>query len=82
MTFRKRFVWPPHVREMLFEELRSAHEAALAAETAAKIRIYVAVEQGVTTQQIADKIGMSQATVSRYRIDGEAAFAARQAAAE
>jgi DNA-binding NarL/FixJ family response regulator len=73
--------WPAHVREMLGEELRLSHEAAQAAEVAFKIRVYIAVEQGLTTRQIADETGVSQATISRYRIEGEAAFAARQASA-
>ncbi|MBX9392247.1 hypothetical protein K4749_01200 [Streptomyces sp. TRM72054] len=80
MTYRKRMEWPPHVRQMLGEELRLAHEAARAAEAAFKIRMYVAVEQGVTTQQIADKLGISQATASKYRIQGEALYQERAAA--
>jgi DNA-binding NarL/FixJ family response regulator len=82
VTYRKRVEWPPHVRAMLGEELRLAHEAARTAETAFKIRVYIAVEQGLTTQQIADDIGLSQATISRYRIDGEAAYQERQATTE
>lgn len=82
MAYRKKFEWPPHVREMMGEDLRVSYEAACVAKTAFKIRIYIAVEQGVTTREIAEKLGLSQAAVSRYRIDGEAAFAARQAAGE
>lgn len=81
MSARKRVDWPPHMREMLGEDLRLSYEAAQAAETAFKIRIYIAVEQGVTTQEIADALGISQTSVSKYRIQGEAAFTARQATA-
>lgn len=80
VTYRKRVEWPPRVREMLGEELRLAHEAVRAADDTFKIRVYIAVEQGLTTQEIADELGISQSVVSKYRIQGEAAFAARQAA--
>lgn len=82
MTNRKRVDWPPHVREAMHEEVGVAYEAARAARTAFKIRVHVAVEQGVTTQQIADKLGISQSAVSKYRVQGEAAYRERQAVAE
>ncbi|CAM5620811.1 hypothetical protein [Streptomyces aurantiogriseus] len=82
MTYRKRMEWPPHVRQMVGEELRLAHEAAQAAEVAFKIRVYIAVEQGLTTREVAEHIGISQAAASKYRIQGEAAYRARQTAAE
>ncbi|MGW0088258.1 hypothetical protein ACWDWS_04485 [Streptomyces sp. NPDC003328] len=44
-----------------------------------KVRVYLAVEQGVTTRDIASRLGISQAAVSKYRIQGEAAFRERQA---
>lgn len=75
---RKRVDWPAHVHEMLGEDLRLAHEAAQAAEAAFKIRIHIAAAQGLTTRQIADHLGISQATVSRYRIEGEAAYRERR----
>ncbi|MEV6833515.1 hypothetical protein AB0N17_03120 [Streptomyces sp. NPDC051133] len=72
--------WPPHVRKMIGDDLRLSHEAARAAEDAFKIRVYIAVEQGVTTREIATEIGVSQQTVSRYRIEGESLYQHRQAA--
>ncbi len=82
MVYRERVEWPAHVRELLGEELIRSHEEALAAKEAFKIRVYIAVEQGVTTREIADHLGISQATISRYRIEGETAYRERQAAAE
>ena len=79
MTARKRMDWPPHVRELIGEELRLSYEAARAAETAFKIRIYIAVEQGVTTREIAEALGVSQTAVSKYRMQGEAAYRERRA---
>ncbi|MFF7096384.1 helix-turn-helix domain-containing protein [Streptomyces rubradiris] len=77
MTARRRVDWPPHVRKMIGEELRLTYEAAHAAEDAFKVRVYIAVEQGVTTREIATEVGISQQTVSRYRADGEALYRAR-----
>jgi predicted transcriptional regulator len=78
VTGRKRVEWPPHIRALLAEDLRLAHQAAQAAEAAFKIRVYIAVEQGATTQQIADALGIGQSTASKYRIQGEALYQERR----
>ncbi|MGW2550675.1 hypothetical protein [Streptomyces sp. NPDC001635] len=75
----KRVDWPPRVRAMLAEELRQSFREAQAAKEQFKVRVYLAVEQGVTTRDIASRLGISQAAVSKYRIQGEAAFHERQA---
>lgn len=77
MAYRKKFDWPPEVRDALLDDVQLWHAAALEAETRLKIRIYMAVEQGLTTGEIAVKLGISQQTVSRYRIEGEATQRAR-----
>jgi len=82
VTGRKRIDWPSHVREAIGEDLRLTHEAAQAAEALFKTRVYLAVEQGLTTQQVADELGISQASASKYRMQGEAAYRERQAAGE
>jgi DNA-binding NarL/FixJ family response regulator len=82
MSPRRRFDLEPEVRAMLGEELRLSHEAARAAKAALKIRVYIAVKQGLTTQQIADALGVSQSSVSTYRMQGEALYRERQAAGE
>ncbi|MFF6966269.1 hypothetical protein ACFY9G_23240 [Streptomyces anthocyanicus] len=78
MTYRKRPDLAPHVKEVLGEELRLSREAVQIAETAFKIRIFVAVEQGMTTQEVADALGLSQAAASKYRIQGEALYSERR----
>jgi DNA-binding CsgD family transcriptional regulator len=70
------------VRALLGEDLRLSHEAARAAETAFKIRVYIAVEQGLTTSELSEDLGISQSSVSKYRMQGEAAYRERLAASE
>lgn len=79
---KRRVDWPPHIREMVLGDLLLSHEAAKAAEDAFKIRVYMAVEQGVTTQQVADRLGISQSGASVYRRQGEALYLARRQAQE
>ncbi|MBW8703743.1 hypothetical protein MBT84_29530 [Streptomyces sp. MBT84] len=74
MSGRRRVDWPAHVREAIGAELRFSHEAAQAAEVSFKIRVYLAVEQGLTTYELAEELGISQPAVSKDRIQGEAAF--------
>ncbi|REE60444.1 regulatory ArsR family protein [Streptomyces sp. 3212.3] len=40
--------------------------------------MYLAIEQGLTTYELAEELGISQPAVSKYRIQGEAAFRERQ----
>ncbi|MDL5205109.1 hypothetical protein [Streptomyces sp. ALI-76-A] len=80
MTARKRIDWPPHVREALHADVRLSYEAAQDADTRFKIRVYLAVEQGLTTAEVAEGLGVSQSVVSKYRMQGEAAYRERLAA--
>lgn len=73
MSYRKRMDWPPRVRSLLLDNVRRSHEDALAADTALKVRIYITVQQGLTTREIAEHTGLSQTTISKYRIAGEKA---------
>jgi DNA-directed RNA polymerase specialized sigma24 family protein len=82
VVYRKRVEWPPHVRQALFEEVRRGVEDARAARAAFKRSVYRAVEMGVTTREIAKTLGISQAAVSRYRIEGEAEYRACLVTAE
>ncbi|GHD70255.1 hypothetical protein GCM10010317_077180 [Streptomyces mirabilis] len=80
MAYRKKFDWPQPARDALLEGVRLEHAAAREAKTRLKIRIYIAVKQGLTTQAIATKLDISQSLVSQHRIEGEAAYKARRAA--
>ncbi|MFJ2650904.1 helix-turn-helix domain-containing protein [Streptomyces sp. NPDC087420] len=61
---------PDHVRSALLEELQLGHEAAVQADERDKIRIYLATEQGLTTYEIADELGVTAQTVSNWRTRG------------
>lgn len=71
MPPKKRIALPEHVRAALLEELEITHEAAVTADEQDKIRIYLATEQGLTTYEIGDQLGVSAQTVSNWRKRGE-----------
>jgi transposase-like protein len=75
---RKRVDFPPHVRSAIAADLRLAQTIRVQAEATFKIRIHLATEQGLTTQEIADELGVSQAVVSKWRIQGEVALEQRE----
>lgn len=80
MTRRQRIEWAPGVREELLARVGREHAAARDAETRFKIRVYLAVEQGLTTREVADALGISQTAASKYRMQGEAAHRERPTA--
>jgi transposase-like protein len=61
-------------------ELRLARDLQIQAEESFKIRVHLATEQGLTTQQIADGLGCSQAAASKWRIQGEQLLGNRERA--
>lgn len=71
---------PDHVREAVLGDVALTHQAAIEAEERDKIRIYLAVEQGLTTQELADRLLVSQSVVSKWRRQGEEAYLSREAA--
>ncbi|MEF9521304.1 helix-turn-helix domain-containing protein [Streptomyces sp. RB13] len=77
MSYRKR-IDPERARAAILADVQLMHDEAMKARRRMKIRIYLAAQQGFTTREIAATVGISQAAVSRYRIDGEAAFKACQ----
>lgn len=77
MTGRRRVHWPLPVCEGLLASLSEEHASAREAKTRFKVRVYLAVEQGLTTQDVAATLGISQASASRYRIQGEAVYRER-----
>ncbi|MFD3532010.1 helix-turn-helix domain-containing protein [Streptomyces sp. NPDC058664] len=64
---------PDHVRSAVLDDLLLVHREAIDAEEREKIRIALAVDQGLTTSEIATRLGVSQSVVSKWRQQGEEA---------
>jgi transposase len=64
---------PDHVRSAVLDDLLLVHREAIDAEEREKIRIALAVDQGLTTKEIADRLSVSQSVVSKWRQQGEEA---------
>jgi DNA-directed RNA polymerase specialized sigma subunit len=80
MPPRKRVDLPDHVREAVLADIALTHAQALDAEERDKIRIYLGTEQGLTTREIADEVGLGQTSVSKYAREGKEAYERRQQA--
>lgn len=74
MPPKKRVDLPEHVRIAVLGEVRLDYVAAAKAEERTKIRIYLATEQGLTTYEIAEGLGVSQAVVSKWSRQGKEAY--------
>jgi transposase-like protein len=70
---RKKIELPDHVRSAVLDDLLLVHMETIAAEEREKIRIHLAVEQGLTTAEIASRLEVSQSVVSKWRKQGEEA---------
>jgi DNA-binding NarL/FixJ family response regulator len=62
---------PDHVRAAVLADIELTHERAVTAEEDDKVRIFLATEQGLDTYEIADQLGISQTTVSKYARQGK-----------
>lgn len=69
---------PDHVRAAVLSDVLMDVEQAAVAEERSKIRIFLATEQGLTTYEIATKLGMPQQTVSRWARQGRELWEARE----
>lgn len=78
MPPRKKAQMPDHVKEAVLEDVALSHQQAIAASEHDKIRIHLAWVQGATTKEIADKLGVSQQVVSKWRGQGEQALERRR----
>lgn len=78
MPPRKKATLPDHVRAAVLDDIALTHEAAMDALERDKIRIYLATEQGLDTYEIADRLGLSQTSVSKYAGQGRRALAERE----
>jgi transposase-like protein len=71
---------PDHVRAAVLADVGLTHQQAITAEENDKVRVYLAVEQGVTTYEICQELGVSQSVVSNWRRQGEEIFRRRESA--
>lgn len=63
---------------MTYESALDAKALQERAEERAKIRIHLAMEQGVTTYELEEELGISQQTISRWGRLGKEALERRQ----
>jgi response regulator of citrate/malate metabolism len=77
---KKKVDLPDHVRAAVLADVQLSYEQSLDADESAKIRIFLATEQGLTTQEIADRLRISQTSASKYRMQGEEAYRRRESA--
>jgi DNA-directed RNA polymerase specialized sigma24 family protein len=87
MPPKKKVDLPDHVREALLGDVHMTYENALDAKALQeraderfKIRIYLATEQGMTTREIAEELGIAQTSVSKYANQGREAYERREQA--
>lgn len=77
MPPKKKVSLPDHVRAAVLTDLAVTHQQALDADERDKIRIFLATEQGLDTYEIADELGISQTSVSKYARLGKQALERR-----
>ncbi|MFC5799148.1 helix-turn-helix domain-containing protein [Streptomyces formicae] len=80
MPPKKKVDLPDHVREAALADVELSHQQALDAEERDRVRVFLATEQGLSTYEIADRLGVSQQTVSNWRRQGEEVYRRREAA--
>lgn len=73
MPPKKRINLPDHVREAVLDDVQLSYREAQSADERYKIRIHLAIVQGMTTYEIADFLGVSQSVVSKWSREGEQA---------
>lgn len=78
MPPKKRVELPDHVRNAVLGDVLLGYEAAADAEERSKIRIYLATEQGLSTYEIAERLNVSQAVVSKWSRQGKEAYERRE----
>lgn len=77
---KKRVDLPEHVRAAVLADVHLDYVSAADALERSKIRIYLATVQGLTTYEIADDLGVSQAVVSKWSRQGKEIYDRRESA--
>lgn len=78
MPPRKKIDLPDHVRAALLADVALTHQQALDADERDKIRIHLALEQGITTRELEEHLGIPQPTISRWGRLGKEAMEHRK----
>lgn len=66
MPPKKKVDLPDHVRAAVLADVELTHQQAEQAAENDKIRIYLALEQGLTTRELEAELGVPQQTLSRW----------------
>ncbi|MFF4020022.1 hypothetical protein [Streptomyces sp. NPDC001843] len=69
---------PDEVRDAVLDDVALSFQNALDADELSKIRIYLSTVQGLDTYEIAEKLGISQTSASKYARQGKEAYERRQ----
>lgn len=78
MPPKKRVTLPDHVRAAVLADVALSHKTAQDADENSKIRLYLATEQGLDTYELAEELGISQTSVSKYARLGREALERRK----
>lgn len=66
----KKVTLPDHVKDALLDELALMDDAVARVIEDRNVRLYLAVQQGLTTYEAAERLGKSQATISNWSREG------------
>lgn len=79
MPPKKKVTLPDHVRAAVRAEVGLSYQNAREADETSKIRIYLAIEQGLDQDELAEELGdVSQQTISRWARQGKDILARRE----
>lgn len=78
MPPRKKIDLPDSVRAALLADVELTYRHSLDADESSKVRIYLALEQGITTYELEDQLRVSQQTISRWGRQGKEALERRE----
>ncbi|MFK4187242.1 hypothetical protein ACI2L4_25005 [Streptomyces sparsogenes] len=78
MPPKKRVALPDSVRDAVLADVELTYRESIDTDTRSKIRIFLATEQGLSTYDIAHKLGVSQGVVSKWSRLGKEALARRE----
>lgn len=80
MPPKKKVELPDHVRKAALADVKLSYRLSIEADESAKIRIYLGTEQGLSTYEIAEDLGVSQPVVSKWSRQGREAYERREEA--